>query len=283
MTTAEPADEGVRAVASCDEHQGRLAGKVAVVTGASQGIGREVAIAFAEQGAKVVAGARSVLQLEETAARGRGRILPQECDVRRERDVQTLIETAVVAFGGVDIVCNNAGVLKALPLSETTQEVWDEIVEINLRGTFFGCKHAIRTMEAQGRGGSIINVGSINSFVGERLLSAYAASKGGVLMLTRNAAAECAGKGIRVNMIAPGGTDTPMNDSLFDSPESRSQGDARAMIFQPLGGLIPPQDVAAAAVFLASSESRFMTGATILVDGGLMSAWDHSVDHVVTA
>jgi len=259
---------------------GRLAGKVAVVTGASQGIGREIAVAFSNHGARVVAGARNLAGLEQTAARANGRIVTQVCDVRKERDVEALIKTAVSEFGRLDVMCNNAAVLKAAPLTETSQEDWDEIIEVNLRGTFFGCKHAIPALEASGRGGSIINVGSINSFVGERLLSAYVSSKGGVHMLTKNAAAECSSKGIRVNMIAPGGTDTPMNDAQFDSAESRASGDARARIFQPLGGLVPPADVAAAAVFLASSDSRSMTGATLLVDGGLMAAWDHASDHV---
>jgi NAD(P)-dependent dehydrogenase (short-subunit alcohol dehydrogenase family) len=261
--------------------QGRLAGKVAVVTGASQGIGREIAVAFAEQGAQVVAGARSLAGLKATAARAAGRIIPQVCDVRSERDVEALIKTAVTEFGRLDVMCNNAAVLKTAPLTDTSQEVWDEIIETNLRGTFFGCKHSIPALEATGRGGSIINIGSINSFVGERLHTAYVSSKGGVLMLTKNAAAECSSKGIRVNMIAPGGTDTPMNDAYFDSAESRAAGDASARIFQPLGGLVPPTDVAAAAVFLASSDSSSMTGSTMLVDGGLMAAWDHAVGNVV--
>ena len=260
--------------------RGRLAGKVAVVTGASQGIGREIALAFSDNGAQVVAGARSLAGLEQTAARASGRIVTQVCNVREERDVEALVTTAITEFGRLDVMCNNAAVLKSAPLTETTQEVWDEIMEVNLRGTFFGCKHAIPALEASGRGGSIINVGSINSFVGERLLTAYVCSKGGVHMLTKNAAAECASKGIRVNMIAPGGTDTPMNDGQFDSAESLAAGNARARIFQPLGGLVPPADVAAAAVFLASSESSSMTGSTLLVDGGLMAAWDHAGDHV---
>lgn len=257
---------------------GSLAGRVAVVTGASQGIGRAVATAFAREGAQVVVGARDVAKLAETAAAAPDRIVAQRCDVRDEDDVSSLFATAMDRFGGLDIACNNAGVLRQSPLVDTTAELWDEIMEVNVRGTFFGCKYAIPAMDATGRGASIINMGSINSFVGERLHTAYVTSKGAVLMLTKNAAAECAGKGIRANAICPGTTDTPMNDSYFDAIGGRSEGERWMREFQPLVGMIPPEHISEAAIFLASDASRSMTGSSLLIDGGLMASWDHNTE-----
>ena len=254
---------------------GRLDGKVAVVTGASQGIGRAIAVAFANEGAQVVAAARNVVSLEETAALGGGRIVTQPCDVRRETDVAALVQRAVDEFGGLDVVCNNAGIARQQLLVDTTAEMFDETMETNVRGTFFGIKYAIPAMTATGRGGSIVNVGSINSFVGEKLSSAYVASKGAVLMLTKNAAAECAELGIRVNIVLPGSTDTNMAHDFFEAAGGKDAANKWISTYQPLTGMIPPEDIASVAVFLASNDSRSMTGTSILVDGGLMAHWDH--------
>ncbi len=253
---------------------GRLDGKVAVVTGASQGIGRAICIEYARQGARVIAGARTELNLNETVRQGAGRIIAQTCDVRRAEDIKGLIDAATSRFGALDIMVNNAGILLTASLVETTDKVWDETMTTNVKATFLGMKFAIPAIAASG-GGSIINMGSINSFTGEKGSAAYVASKGAVLMLTKAGAAECAAHNIRVNAICPAATDTPMIGEFFELHGSREQAEKWTASYQPLGGIIPPEQIAQAAVFLASDESARMTGTSMLIDGGLLSHWDH--------
>lgn len=258
---------------------GRLEGKVAVVTGASQGIGRAIVLEFAREGARVVAGARNIRNLAETSRLCAEPIISQACDVRVEDDVRALVQKAVDHFGGLHVMCNNAGVLPESPLVDTTAEMWDEVMEINVRGTFFGCKYAIPAMVGTGSGGSIINMGSTCSFSAEHGSGAYVASKGAVLMLTKNAAAECAEHGIRVNAICPGATETAMaiTDTFLASVGGREKATNLLARYQPLTGLIPVDDIPPIAVFLASDDSRSMTGTSILADGGLLASWDHIV------
>ena len=255
-----------------------LEGKVAIVTGASRGIGRAIALALAREGARVVAAARTLEDLEETARLAAGGVSVRVCDVCNERDVESTVSETVEQYGGLDIMCNNAGVAPQALLVDTASEVWDRTMETNLRGTFLGCKYAARRMIGLGRGGSVINLGSVNSFIGEKAASAYVASKGAVLMLTKNAAAELAEYGIRVNVICPGSTDTEMATSFLESVGGREAGQEWMRRYQPLAGMIPPEDIAEVAVFLASDASRSMTGTSVVVDGGLMASWDHGVD-----
>ena len=191
---------------------GRLQGKVAIVTGASRGIGQAIAVRFALEGAQVIAAARNVEDLAETAAAGDGRIVVQPCDVQSAADVQAVIARAVEEFGALDVLVNNAGVAVQKFLVDTTEDDWDSTMDTNVKGTFWGLKYAIPVMKA---GGSIINVGSINSYIGEQTSSAYVASKGAVLMLTKNAAAETAHLGIRVNIVCPGPDGHPDGPCLF--------------------------------------------------------------------
>lgn len=259
----------------------RLDGRTAVVTGASQGIGRAIAVALATEGAAVVAGARNLERLEEMARSTAGKIVPAVCDVRKEEDVQALVELAMDRFGRLDVLCNNAGSLTSALLVDTSREAWDETMEINARGVFFGCKHAIPAMRASSDDtrGSIINVASINSFVGEKMSSAYVASKAAVLLLTKTAAAEVAEYGIRVNALCPGGTETAMMDDYFDAMGSRDAAEELMRKYQPLsslsGGMVRPEQIADGAVFLASDESSAITGTSIVIDGGLLASWDH--------
>ena len=253
---------------------GRLEGKIAIVTGASQGIGRAISIEYAQQGAHVVGGARNEENLRETASHGDGRIIPHVCDVKKAQDVESLINKAKELFGTLHILVNNAGILRSALLVDTTEEMWDDILTTNVKGMFLGTKYAVPLIAASG-GGSIINIGSMNCFIGEKMNTAYVTSKGAILMLTKNAAAECAEHNIRVNVICPGSTDTPMNDEFFEMQGSREEGERWMASYQPMGGMVPPAQIAHAAVYLGSDEATHVTGASILIDGGLTAHWDH--------
>lgn len=247
---------------------GRLAGKVAIVTAAAGGIGRAIAIAFANAGARVVA---------STARNAEGLALTQSlapadstttfmANAAVAKDVEALVAFAEQTHGRLDILCNNAGILKSALTEHISEQDWDEVLAVNLKSAFLGCKHAIPAMR-RSRGGSIINIGSVNSFVGTPSYSHYCASKGGALMLTRTVALEYAQENIRVNAICPGMIDTPMNANFEQEVGGRAKLEEICLTLQPLG-LGRPEQVAAVAVFLASDESSLITGASIVVDGG---------------
>jgi NAD(P)-dependent dehydrogenase (short-subunit alcohol dehydrogenase family) len=254
--------------------RGRLSGKVAVVTGAAQGIGRAICCALTREGARVVAADLKREALRDTARLAGGAVETRVCDVTRADDVHALVDAAEQAFGSLHVMVNNAGVGYAAALTDTSEEVWDATMDTNVKGAFLGCKYAIPAISRAG-GGSVINVGSVNSFLGEKLSTAYVASKGAILMLTKNAACEYAEAGVRVNVICPGATDTPMQAGYLEAVGDREAGERWMSSHQPLTGLIRPEDVASVAVFLASDESRAMTGAAVVVDGGLSASWDH--------
>jgi NAD(P)-dependent dehydrogenase (short-subunit alcohol dehydrogenase family) len=250
----------------------RCAGKAGVVTGTSRGLGREVLIALCREGASVVgvsrdeeAGRRGV---EEAAAAG-GRAVFQQGDVRREEDVVTALERCRAEFGALDFVVNNAGILGEGRLHETTNAQWDDLVATHLTATFWGCKHAINVMRESGRGGSIVNLGSILSFTGDGYLAAYTAMKSGVLGLTKAIAIDYALDGIRCNCICPGDMETPMIQQYFDGTEDPEAARAEMEAAYPGKRIAHPREVAAAVVFLVSDEASFVNGTPILVDGGL--------------
>lgn len=247
---------------------GALEGRAAVVTGAGSGIGRAIAMRFAAEGADVVASDVDERTLAATAVDSGGRVVAIPADVANPADVQALVDAAVSRFGHLTTMVNNAGISSAGSVTETSVEEFDRIISINLRGTFLGCKYAIPALLAGG-GGSVINIGSANSVVAERDLSAYTASKGGVLMLSRSVALDYAQQGIRCNCICPGWVDTPIND-----PHVQALGGLDAVLasltdVQPIGRIGRPDEVAAVAVFLASDESSLMTGSAVMVDGGM--------------
>jgi NAD(P)-dependent dehydrogenase (short-subunit alcohol dehydrogenase family) len=248
---------------------GRLEGKVAVITGAASGMGRATAILFAAEGANVVLADLNVAGGEEAAglasAAGRGCVF-QRTDVSAEDDVRAMIGRALSEFGRLDVTFNNAGIGGAVgPLEGISVDDWDRTQAVLLRGVFLGIKHSIAPMRAAG-GGSIISTASIAGIDGYPNLHAYCAAKAGVINLTRSASIEFAADNIRINSIAPGGVSTPIvYGALGGGKAAAEQLLARA---QPLPRAGQPEDIAQAALFLASDASSFITGHALVVDGG---------------
>jgi NAD(P)-dependent dehydrogenase (short-subunit alcohol dehydrogenase family) len=239
---------------------GRLEGKVAVVTGAGSGIGAATAKAFHREGAKVVAADVSGLQEEVAKSLGEG-CIAVHADVSKGEDVRKMLAVAVDTFGRLDILHNNAGIDGAVAHTGEYEEAdFDKVWSINGRGVFLGLRYAIPIMLEHG-GGSIINTASMASMVAFPGMPAYCAAKAAVVMLTKNAAAEYAGRGIRVNAISPGPIRTAITDSL---PPELIKGVVDAT---PIGRFGDPSEVANLALFLASDESSFITGTEMLIDG----------------
>ncbi len=252
---------------------GRLSGKVALITGAAAGIGRACAAAFVREGAAValqdVDGAAGETAAQELAAEG-GQVVFFPGDVSRPDDVERAVDGAISRFGGLDILVSNAGIggrsLGDGPVHLCTLEAWEQVLRVNLRGTFLACKYALPALIGRG-GGSIITVSSVLGLVGTPGLfdtHAYATSKAGIIGLTRAMAAHYARDHVRANVIAPGLIDTRMAGRAKADPALLDEVGR----WQPLGALGEVRDVAAAAVFLASDESRFITGIILPVDGG---------------
>ena len=251
----------------------RLEGKVALITGAGSGIGRATANRFAAEGASIVASDIIEVAAVETVAAIResgGEATAIGGDVVSGDDAKAMVQAAVAAYGKLDALVNSAGVSGrvALPDGSTHEDVWDRVMAVNLKGTYLVSWHAVPEMEAAG-GGSIINLASIMALVGYPVgmgggFNPYNASKGGVLQFTRNLAIDLARKSIRVNCICPGYVETNMTRPLTDNPEAYEALKER----HPMGRLGQPDDIANAALFLASDESAFVTGAPLIVDGG---------------
>lgn len=247
----------------------RLAGKACLVTGGAAGIGRAIAEAFLREGARVAVADRDA-EAGERASRDLarlGEVLFVPGDVSRAEDARRMVERVVEAFGRLDVLVNNAGVTLKASVVDTEEPDWDHVLAVNLKGVYLCSKYAIPHM-VRGGGGSIINVGSIASFVGLPENAAYNASKGGLLTLTRNMAVDYARSNVRVNALCPAMILTPMLEAFI-----RAQPDPEAYVRAveqaiPLGRIGRPEDVAPAAVFLASDESAFVTGSALMVDGG---------------
>jgi NAD(P)-dependent dehydrogenase (short-subunit alcohol dehydrogenase family) len=248
-----------------------LEGKVALVTGGSRGIGRAICLGLGDFGASVVVcgvSAENKATADTIISRG-GKALYVPCDVSSPESSARAVEQAVETFGALDILVNNAGVASVAPAEETSVKEWDRVLSINLRGLFFASQAAARAMIRQGRGGRIINIGSIFGVAGSEIgASVYHASKGGVMILTRALACEWAKYGILVNTIAPGFVRTEMTRSIEESPELyRTLRDRHA-----LKRFAEPEEVVGAAIFFASQASSFVTGQNLYVDGGY-TAW----------
>ncbi|MGO9606989.1 MAG: SDR family NAD(P)-dependent oxidoreductase [Candidatus Binataceae bacterium] len=252
----------------------RLKDKIAIITGAGSGQGRAAAILFAKEGAKIVVSDWKPELGDETASAVKsagGAAIFVRTDVSESADVQILIRETMRAFGRIDILYNNAGVGFSSPLSmsdviNTPEADWDRVIAINLRSMYLTAKYGIPEMIQSG-GGSIINTASIAALIGSEAAHAYTAAKGGMVALSRALAVEFGPKNIRVNCICPGAIDTPMIAPVVD-PLKQS---GKPFMTSPIRRLGTPEDIANCALYLASDESSFVTGATIVVDGGYIA------------
>jgi glucose 1-dehydrogenase len=247
-----------------------LQGKVALVTGASSGIGYAIAERFGAEGAAVVinyvAYDDEAQELAQRLSSNGGRALALKADITDETQVNQMVERARGEFGTVDVLVNNAGIERSAPILEKPISDWDKIIGVNLRGAFMCLQACGRVMRDAGRGGSIVNISSVHEDVPFPGFAAYCASKGGMRMLMRDAALELAEYGIRVNNVAPGAIETPINKATLADPEKVKA--LNSII--PLGHPGQPDDVAQVALFLASDRARYVTGSTYYVDGGMV-------------
>ena len=253
----------------------KLNGKTAIITGGTSGIGRATAQLFAREGAKLTVVGRDKIKGESTL-----KMITQEgaqgifvsADVSRSADVKRLVNETTDSFGRVDILVNNAGINPIGTTENTPEEVWEQTIAINLTGVFLCTKYVIPHMLKQG-GGSIINVGSVNSFMALENEVAYDTSKGGVLMFTKATALDFARMNIRVNCICPGLIDTPLSRAVFESSPDPKAAKDFVVAKHPMKRAGTSEEVAKLALFLASDDSSFVTGTALTIDGGLLAGW----------
>jgi NAD(P)-dependent dehydrogenase (short-subunit alcohol dehydrogenase family) len=251
----------------------RMEGKRGVVTGAASGLGREVARLFAAEGARVVVADVNEKGAEAVAGEigdAGGTALSQPCDVTVEDQVEAALDRSESEWDGLDFMINNAGVQLEKPLDETTNEEYDWVFDVNVRGVFWGCKHAVIRMRKSG-GGTIVNTASALSLVSDPFLPVYTASKHAVLGLTRSVGVAYAADGMRCNCVCPGDMQTPMIERYWEATGDPQKAREEMASMYPAGQIGQPAEVARAILFLASDEASYVNGAFMQVDGGLLS------------
>jgi glucose 1-dehydrogenase len=245
-----------------------LAGKTALITGASSGIGKAIALRLAQEGCNIAINYRSKPQEAEAVAaetQQNSETLLVKGDISKEEDILQIVNSTIEKFGGFDILVNNAGIQSDFPSHELPTEKFDQVLGVNLRGAFICARESIKHFLSQARSGTIINVSSVHEIIPRPNYLSYSMSKGGMGNLTKTLALEYANRGIRVNAIAPGATITPINQSWADDPEQKAIVASHIPMARP--GY--PEEMAASAAFLASDEAAYITGQTLYIDGGL--------------
>ncbi len=250
----------------------RLTGKIAIVTGAASGIGRGIATLFAQEGAHVVIADIDDERGHQTVADIGGPTVARyiRADISDGAQVRALVDGTVALFGGVDILVNNAAIVTFKKLVDTEEHEWDRVIATNLRGVYLCCRYAIPRMLHRG-GGTIVNISSARALATTPLVSSYDASKGGILALTRSLALEHARDGIRVNCVLPGSIDTPVFRANLRAEGDEEEGYRATADSIPLGRVGQPSDIAYAVLYLVSDEASYVTGASFLIDGGLLA------------
>jgi NAD(P)-dependent dehydrogenase (short-subunit alcohol dehydrogenase family) len=248
-----------------------LANKVAIVTGGSSGIGRAISLLFAREGAKVmIADINSAEDSLATIRNAGGQAEFIKTDVSDSSQVRRLVSETLRMLGTVDVVCNNAGIELLKLLTETGEDEWDRVIDINLKGPFLVSKYVLPHMMSK-KDGVIVNIASQLGVVGAERFSAYCASKGGLILLTKAMALECAKYGVRVNCVCPGAIETPMLDREVNLEKRPDEARIRFVSKHPVGRLGSPEEVANAVLFLASDKASFITGEALLVDGAYVA------------
>ncbi|MCL4508619.1 MAG: SDR family oxidoreductase [Chloroflexi bacterium] len=249
----------------------KLAGKITVVTGAGSGIGQAIAQTLAAAGARI-----AVVDFSETGGQETVRLITEQggeaffvqADVSHRSDVERYVKAVVERYGRIDILCNNAGIGVAATVTETTEEDWDRVLAVDLKGVYLGCKYTIPVMLRQG-GGVIVNTASVAGMVGVLNRAAYCAAKAGVVGLTKSIAVDYVSQNIRCNAVCPGTVDSPWIQRILSQQPDPVAERQRMVERQPMGRMGRPDEVARAVLYLACDDSAFVTGSTLVIDGGL--------------